>query len=483
MKDNFTYHFIRRILKKASLKHDKSDWEKMNSLLDEHLPVSPGTGMPNSGPTAFYFTLSIYIGALSVVVATMLIVPHAKRKIVRNLPGTSLNRKVNQGATKFKTNPERVVNFKNFKENGIATDSARGTSSLSQAKGIVTKMIPQLEETKNSLTVNIHSRPHKIHSNMSFRYKDEPEPDAVLTALSKGMMNTKRISGKSMHDVGVIISKQGKDFQMEWKTGKLYSNPMTTVKISDADKMNKQPDSVDAKNNPTAKKRLASVKSHSFQYGLTLPFIQIYDAPGVQSVKVNYIPGITARYMFSKHMGLGINILPYQAVNVNSRDAVFMSSQLDSLNGLMKTKKYYVSGLNTFNAGLHLIYQMNQHLGFEIGLGYQHFYSGNGKVVEQDTLYLPGISQDIKYSKNDRASANIEKSNFNYYLNAVYSVKQWDILLGYQLNSKSWITTSPSKPVGCFNIAFRYYFSKPGKKDASTSGDALLEKRMFAPGR
>jgi hypothetical protein len=77
MKENSTYKIIRGLLQKTSLRPKKSDWEKMNALLDQHLPggsagsgSGAGTGGLGAGP--FNFTIPIIVGVVIIVVATVI---------------------------------------------------------------------------------------------------------------------------------------------------------------------------------------------------------------------------------------------------------------------------------------------------------------------------------------------------------------------------------------------------------------------------
>jgi hypothetical protein len=495
MKENATYKVFRERLRRASLRRYASDWEKMNVLLDQHLPDSSagggegsGSGAGTGGPGPFHFSVPIIAGAVIVVVASFIVFSshNGKTDKVVNGPGMAPDK----SGMSSKTRANISNKSSSLSKTGVKMKNAPGykmNSALNTSASTDNGMKDSITEARNNekpsesnsannrnrhiKNINPHHSPiltaHYTGAYLSANANDRSAPHSYPRGAAAGS-GQKRANENAHHEMSndlasfIITRTTTLSLQADWAPRDLNANTNAAIKTSKGSNIQKQKDSLARKTNTDKKNHGSEGGNKSFEYGLTLPLLQVSNANGTQSSRVNYVPGITGRYSFASHFGLGLNILPYQVFNSNSNDSIFGISQTDTANGGDKitTHRYYLSNLNTFNVGLRFIYDVNPRLGFELGFAYQHFYNGSGHVITQvsDTTYLNVISQNEHYSPRDSAPVNIRKSNFNYYLNAVYSLNNWDILLGYNLNSKSWITLPATKSPGWFSLEIRYYF-------------------------
>ena len=74
MKENQTYKVIRKILRNVSLTRGDSDWEKMNALLNRHLPVK------TPSVHTFHSVKLFAYGGIVVLTATIAVLIHTKIK-------------------------------------------------------------------------------------------------------------------------------------------------------------------------------------------------------------------------------------------------------------------------------------------------------------------------------------------------------------------------------------------------------------------
>jgi hypothetical protein len=464
MKENPSYQSIRKLLEKASLKPRKSDWDQMNVLLNKHLPPS---GI-QVNPLKFikYFT-----GGASVVLITATIgFLHLHYSDKNKKSGFIIKA---QGNTKQFSEPEQElpknVMFSKPKDSSIREfKNMQVENSTSDKTNLETWSKDSSNNENNHLTA-IRKKEKITSSDISHHLLSAgPSKTATNYSAAKVKVHDENRIGKSRsaekYPISPELSPVNHSTDPQNIGSRLHDSlsegKKEKIKTGSSESLNKPENKVNGQHSPA---------NAIFEYGLNLPLLQYYTSKDMQSMRVNYIPGITAQYFFNTHWGMGIDLNPYQIQNTNSRDSIFTMQKMDSAISINHyiSNTYYIQNLNTMKLGVHLNYRVNTHFGLELGLGYQHSYNGNGFVTSKiipDTFQLSIPSQHVHYTGNDTAFTRVERSNFYYFMNAVYSFDKCDILLGYNQNMKSWTNDSPAKPAGWISLELRYYFSRPVRK-------------------
>ena len=491
MKDNPSYQSIRKLLEKASLKPRKSDWDQMNVLLNKHLPPS---GI-HVNPLKFikYFT-----GGASVVLITATVGFlhfHYSDKNKKSGFIIKAQENTNQFSEPEQESPKNVIfskpkdsSIREFKNSQVETLASDKTNIETQSKdSSISEFKNSQVETLTSDKTNIEtwskdSSNNEINHLTAIRKKEKlTSSDISHQPLSAGPSktaanySTAKIKVQDENRIRKFRSAEKYPISPELSPVNHSTNPQNIgsrlhdslaagkkekIKTGSSESLNKPGNKINSKHSPA---------NAIFEYGLNLPLLQYYTSKDMQSIRVNYIPGITAQYFFNTHWGMGIDLNPYQTQNTNSRDSIFTMQKIDSAISINHyiSNTYYIQNLNTVKLGVHLNYRVNTHFGLELGLGYQHSYNGNGFVTSKiipDTFQLSIPNQHVHYTGNDTAFTQVDRSNFYYFMNAVYSFDKCDILLGYNQNLKSWTIDSPAKPAGWISLELRYYFSRPVRK-------------------
>jgi hypothetical protein len=515
MKEIQKYKAIRKILQKVSLNRRDSDWEKMNRLLNIHLPVKA----PSVNPFHSVKLLA-YGGSVVLVTAVTAMIHQGFHHSKKHKPETIISKSTVQSidslhsillpgietATAQKLSSDSIYAEK--RENIHLSDSkAMVASGVNDSRIIERKSThPDSNRQPRLRQVFGGAKPSIVNpgfAKASARRNRQPstanpgfakasarrnrQPSSANPASAKNSAGRSRqpstanrqpsavidhqstIKTKSAHDLTIFLSQQ--EIARLTSEKEKHSN---WISRNTSNKKNQSGGMKLSNGKNVANKKLD--EGSYFRFGIGLPLVQYYSSNPDQTFQLNYIPGLTGQYVINNHWAFGMNIFPYQKILFSDRDSIYTSFGRDSSISPNNSyiKKYYLNNLNAWAAEINLDYRINGHMGIEGGFGLQGIWNAKGYVttLSSDTLYnqpnqpFPGnhtSTQNIDYTRSDQQLSNLEKINFYYYLNLIYQSEKWSVSLGYNQNGKPWIPFAQGRSPGWIKLQFNYFFST-GKK-------------------
>jgi hypothetical protein len=197
--------------------------------------------------------------------------------------------------------------------------------------------------------------------------------------------------------------------------------------------------------------------------GLQLSPLQL-NLNGSKKIDINYVPALHVKYSFNR-IGVGLTVFPF-VTNSTSQDKFYTHTDTtfspDSSIGsiIITTSEYFAQKVSSYKAAINIGYQLSDKILLEGGVGMQHLTSLESRVhqtVQRDSLMvLITSNSNVKLKSSDSVFKESTQNTGFVFLNAWYTVKQWQFGIGYSQNGKAWLKNSNSKGASQLQLNIRY---------------------------
>ncbi len=509
MRKTDPYKIIKQLLEGVHLKPRKKDWEQMQAMLNKELPLPKTTKWFK--PVHYFFAATV-----AVVITTTVIVLKHQHALVKhtnennisvknkNENGNTLNKDGvlnNSTGENNKTSKDTATKNEALKNYSVKNDSvgalsmqANNNNTVKQNNNNSTEENTQSHTAKNNDVVN-YNQQHEILNeknglNDVSQRKKENKKDNVENKKQHDFLNIKNDSSKfvlremnrassqqKINGTGLAtkqdnsitennnasVPDQNKNGLSKFDDKSVITdsnNVQHTIKISTADvaqsiaKTNANTNQSILKKQKGGNDKQQQKNVGGFNYGLQISPLQ-YFPDADKKISGGYVPGLFGEYLFTKNIGVHIDVSPYMNSNIKNTQ-IFTDSA--SNNDTVLNTTYYLSQLHTVNAALSLVYKHN-HVFVEAGVGLQSLLGGKGKLISNNSFDSTGFSttsSKVFYHNNDVAFKTVNKSMLNYQVNLFYDISQWQIGVGYYQHAKGWIKNNAAKATGSVQFQLRY---------------------------